>query len=59
MGYEQNSIEVMSMCLENGQLNIIMPLQETNLGSPTMGCSEDTEQIHRTLTLKCDPNKTA
>ena len=34
-----------------------MPLQKTNLGSRTIRCPEDREQIHRTPTPKCDPTK--
>ena len=36
-----------------------MPLQKTDLDSPPMRCPENTQQIHRTPTSKCDPNKTA
>ena len=36
-----------------------MPLQKTNSDSPTTSCPENTQQIPRTPTPKCDPNKTA
>ena len=36
-----------------------MPLQKTNVASSTMRCLENTKQIDRTPTPKCDPNKTA
>ena len=35
-----------------------MPLQKTNLGSSTMRCPENTEQIHRKPMPKYDPNIT-
>ena len=36
-----------------------MPLKKTNTGSPTKRYPENTQQIHRTPTPKCDPNRTA
>ena len=52
-------IEICKCAFENEWLKIIIPLQTTNLGSPIMKCPENTEQIHKTPTPKCEPNKTA
>ena len=52
-------IAVCKCAFSNEQLKIIMPLQKTNLGAPTKRCPVKTEQIHRTPTPKCDPNKAA
>ena len=51
--------EACKCAFKMNNIKIIMPLQKTNLDSPTMRCTENTQKIHRTPTPKCDPNKTA